>query len=78
MSCLVCGSGNQAELTAEMVIPFLRSQESGQTWRLGIPEAVSVLGLRLLSLHRSGKAIGFYRAHSGKLAPLRWSRVLAM
>jgi len=45
--------------------PFLRSQESGQSRRLGIPEVESVLGLRLLSLHRSGKGIGFYRAHSG-------------
>jgi hypothetical protein len=45
--------------------PFLRSQESGQTRHLGIPEAFGLLGLRLLSLHRSGKRISLYRAHSG-------------
>ena len=45
--------------------PFLRAQESGQTRRLGIPEAFGLLGLRLLSLHRSGKRIGLYRPHSG-------------
>jgi hypothetical protein len=72
MFCLLCGSGNQAELTADDH-PFLRSQESGQIRRLGIPEASCLPGLRLLSLHRSGKGIGFYRS-LWELAPLPRSR----
>jgi hypothetical protein len=47
MSCLLCGSKKQAEFSAEMLIHWV--QESEQTRRLVIPEAVSVLGLRLFA-----------------------------
>ena len=65
MPCLLCASDNQAELTAETVIHFSGLKNLDKPGRLGIPEAFGLLGLRLLLLHRCGKRIGFYRAHSG-------------
>jgi len=34
--------------------PLPRLEESGQTWRLGIPEAFGLLGLRLFTVYRPG------------------------
>jgi len=58
MTCLSCQSVKQAELTAEMLVHFPGLKHLEQTWRFVIPEARSLLRLRLFSVYRPGDRIG--------------------
>ena len=67
MSCLLCGSGNQAEFGGEILIHFRSLDNLDKPSVLGIPQAFRLSGLRLFAVHDPGRRTGSSRKRcSGK------------